>query len=329
MSRPRIGVAGLGLIGGSLALRLAAAGREVRGADPAGAARAGAAAAGIELCATLPELAAASDLVIVAAPPRLVPELVAELLAADPQVLVCDAASVKASVAAGVAALAGPDAARFLPAHPMMGSDRSGFAAADPALLEGALWAVCPQPGAGPEALLALSGVVDELGGRMLVCTPERHDAAVARSSHLPHLLAGAAAAGMTGDGLPLAAALSGGGFRDFSRIARADHALWGQVLAGNAPAVQVAIDELIARLQVARDVLADPASPQLTELWERGHEALDAVDRLRWSEPAWERGELAWPAWDELLALGRVGRTVRRIAAGAGGASITFDAAA
>lgn len=136
MHATRIGVAGLGLIGGSVALRLAGvAGITVTGLDPSPASAEQARAAGITIVGTTAELAARAQLVFVAAPPALTATLVAELLAADPQVIVCDLASTKAGITEQVAALAGDGGARYLPAHPLMGSDRTGFEAAGADLL--------------------------------------------------------------------------------------------------------------------------------------------------------------------------------------------------
>ncbi len=330
-----IGVAGLGLIGGSVALRLADAGVSVIGLDPSPQAAEQAAAAGISVVSHLATLAGQAQLVFVAAPPARAPEVVAELLAADPHVLVCDLASTKARIAAAVAELAGPDAARYLPVHPLMGSDRGGFAAASPALLRGALWAVCPPVIPGAEAnsgpLVRLSEALEHFDARMLICTPEEHDAAVARTSHAPHLIAGAAAAALSREhetGLPLAAALSGGGFRDFTRIARSDHSLWGQVLAQNSTAVREAIDALIGELEMVRGALEDPQSHALADLWQHGHTTLEAVDRLRWTLPTWERKLIAWPGWAELLELGRAGRTVRALSAADDGNALWLDVA-
>src|SRR5690606_12828345 len=100
----------------------------------------------------------------------------------------------------------------------------------------------------------------------------------------------------------------------DFTRIARADHTLWGQVLAQNSGAVREAIDALIAELEAVRGTLDDPSAPAIASLWESGQQALAEVDRLRWTEPVWEQQSLGWPAWGELVALGREGRTVRRL---------------
>lgn len=327
MHATRIGVAGLGLIGGSVALRLAGvAGITVTGLDPDPVTREQARAAGIEIADDVTALAAASQIVFVAAPPHVTPALVIDALTAGPDVLVCDLASTKQVIAAQVAAGAGAEAARYLPAHPLMGSDRTGFDAARSDLLAGALWAVCPPPGDGSEAagpqgldhLIVLSDVLSLFDGRILVCTPGEHDAAVARTSHAPHLIAGATAAALAGEGdrLALASALSGGGFRDFTRIARADHGLWGQVLAQNGDAVRDALDAVIAELEAVRETLDDAASEAVAGLWRRSHVALGEVDRLRWQEPVWEQRTLSWPAWDQLLALGRTGRTVRRLRA-------------
>ena len=201
----RTGVVGLGLIGGSLLRALGGAGYD---ADPA--VRAAAAAEGFEVADELAGLAGC-ELVLVAVPPARTADVLGEVLEALPDALVADTTSVKAPL---------PRHERLVGAHPMAGAETAGWAASTAVLLQGAPWAACPA-GEALEPLLALSAAVDALGGRIVACTPEEHDAAVARTSHVPHLAA-QALAGLAADG-GLQAALAGTAFRDMTRVARAD----------------------------------------------------------------------------------------------------------
>jgi prephenate dehydrogenase len=145
--------------------------------------------------------------------------------------------------------------------------------------------------------------VFDAFDARLIVCDPDEHDAAVARSSHMPHTAAVAIAASLAGHPSPrLAAALSGGAFRDITRVAASDPAMWNEILELNADNVAAALDDL-------RAALHEPEPP-----WNTGREMAALVDELRWREPQWERREFDWPAWDELIALGRAGTGVRRL---------------
>jgi prephenate dehydrogenase len=244
----RVGVIGLGAIGGKLAELLDAPGSDL--ARP-------------ETPSTT-ELAAECDLVIVAVPPRATVAVVREALAAG--ALVADAASIKRQVAEAV------DDPRFLPAHPLAG----------PRHLDGAPWAVCRD---APEVLEALSAA---LGAPLLACTPEEHDAAVARTSHLPHIVASALAA-MAAD--PLRAALSSGALQDMTRVAGADPSLWAEILDANRDEVQAAGEDLVATLGA--------------------HGTAEPIERIRWSEREYQEAD---GDWQRLLDLGRAGSYVRNV---------------
>jgi prephenate dehydrogenase len=294
----KAGVVGLGLIGGSLLRALGGAGYD---ADPG--VRAAAAAEGFEV---VPELAGLTgcDLVLFAVPPARTAAAVAEVLDTLPGALVADTASVKAEL---------PRHERLVGGHPMAGAETAGWAASTAVLLQGAPWAACPA-GEALEPLLALSEAVDVLGGRIVACSPEDHDAAVARTSHVPHLAA-QALAGLAADG-GLQTALAGTAFRDMTRVARADAGLWTEILAANRDACLDAVDELIARLGVLRAALGDEEAMR-TE-WALGLGWLDAVDAARWHEPVWREEPV--DGWAGLLAHGREGRAVRRLRRAADG---------
>ena len=289
---------GLGLIGGSVLRGLG----DAVGYDADPAVREAAAGEGFSVARGLGDLAAC-ELVIVAVPPARTAEVVRAVLDAAPGAAVADTASVKAPVVAAV----GDD--RFVGAHPLAGAETAGWAASSAETVAGAVWAVCPA-GGSVEPVCRLSDAVEQLGGRLLACTAEEHDAAVARTSHVPHLLA-AALAGLAGH--PLQAALSGTALRDMTRVARADAALWADILAANRTPALAALDDLEAALAGLRVVLAGGDPAVLERVWSRAGEALAVVDAARWQEPAWEDGGIEG-GWNGLLELGRAGRPVRRL---------------
>jgi prephenate dehydrogenase len=291
------GVAGLGLIGGSILRGLA----DAIGYDADPGVRAAADAEGFAVTADLAGLAAC-ELVIVAVPPARTPDVVREVLKAAPEAAVADTASVKGPVVRELGE-------RFVGAHPLAGAETSGWAASAPEVVGGAVWAVCPAD-AALEPLCRLSDAVDRLDGRLLACTPEEHDAAVARTSHLPHVVA-AALAGVAGD--PLRAALSGNSLRDMTRVARADPALWADILAANREQAMAALDDFEAGMAGLRVALAGGDREVLATVWSRAGDALGVLDAIRWEAPTWENGVIEG-GWDGLLALGREGRAVRRL---------------
>jgi prephenate dehydrogenase len=294
-------VVGLGLIGGSIARRLAEFPDRY---EPIGYDIREESRAGLEVAASVEDLAKTAELMIVAVPPKATVGVIKAALEADPDVLVTDVASVKAPITREL----GPQE-RYLPSHPLAGGETTGWRAARPELLHGTTWAVCPPgaDGATPELLCRWGEVLDTFDARLVVCDPEDHDAAVARTSHAPHLISLATAASLAQQpNMRLAAALSGGVLREIVRVASSDPALWAQILALNEENVAAALTD-------ARNAISE--SPN----WNAGAQMASLVDALRWRDPMWERREFAWPAWDELKELGRKGVAIRRPAIAGG----------
>jgi len=249
-----VAVLGLGLIGGSLARRLAPD-YDVVGYDAAPETRGAAAAEGIVVADSTVDAVAGRDLVVLATPlPALGPALAA-VAGAGPGPVVTDVASVKAPALAAARAALGSGAGRFVGGHPMAGSERSGFGASDPRLFDGAAWVLCAEEDTDLTAWLAVAAVVGGLGCRIVPCPAVAHDAAVARVSGLPHLLA-LTLAGIGADGGPLALTLAAGSFRDGTRVAGTRPELVTALCDSNRQALAEVTDDAVRRLAEARDVL-------------------------------------------------------------------------
>ncbi len=176
-------------------------------------------------------------LVVVAVPPDHLAAAIAEALTAT-TAFVTDVGSVKTAPLEQVRALVPPEAlGRYVGSHPMAGSERSGPLAASSVLFDGRPWAVTPHAGSTPEAVAAVTALVDACRATAFTFTPEEHDAAVARTSHLPHVVA-ALVAGTLTDAPAQHLALSGQGVRDVTRIAAGDPRLWQQILTANTAAL-------------------------------------------------------------------------------------------
>jgi prephenate dehydrogenase len=137
----------------------------------------------------------------------------------------------------------------------MAGSERSGPLAASAAMFDGRPWAVTPHETSSAQAVEAVTRLARACGATPVTFTPAEHDQAVARTSHLPHLLA-ALVAGRLTDAPRTHLALSGQGVRDVTRIAAGDPGLWRQILTANRAAltgllhdVRADVDTLIAAL--------------------------------------------------------------------------------
>ncbi|ROT27967.1 prephenate dehydrogenase/arogenate dehydrogenase family protein [Micromonospora sp. HM5-17] len=316
-----VAVIGLGLIGGSVLRALAATGHHLLGydADPATRATARTAAAQAppgqrwHVAQTVGDAVARADLVVVAVPLPAVAGVLAEVRDAGYTGLLTDVTSVKEPVRALVerelrAAPGRP--ARFVGGHPMAGRETSGFGAADANLFTGCAWVLCLEEGVTSVSdWLELAALVTGLHARVVPTTATEHDRAVAAVSHVPHLLATAVAA-VAADN-PLAGTLAAGSFRDGTRVAATRPELIAAMCGGNAAAVGPALDALLAALGQARAALDAPEPIEALRAWL----APGSAARRAWPPRAGTPVTLPARA-DELLALGRVGGWVTRVAA-------------
>ncbi len=214
------------------------------------------------------------QLVVVAVPPDHLGAEIARALAGSDAV-VTDVGSIKTEPLRAVSGAAG--LARYVGGHPMAGSERSGPLAASAALFDGRPWAVTPHTTSTPEALAVVEDLVELCGAVPVRLTPEEHDKAVARTSHLPHLLA-VLVAGRLADAPPEHLALSGQGVRDVTRVAGGDPALWEQIVTGNSEAVLTLLGEVRGQLDVLIRAVSDGARADLGALLARGVAGTQAI---------------------------------------------------
>jgi prephenate dehydrogenase len=255
----RVRVVGTGLLGTSVGLALRAADLDVTLYDPSPTAAALARDLGAGRLATGED--DDPDLVVVAAPPDVVGDVVVHELAAYPRAVVTDVASVKAAPLATVRS-AGGDLRRYVGGHPMAGRERSGAVAARGDLFTGRPWVLAPTAECDPAAVRRVRELAESVGAVVSLMDAREHDEAVAVVSHLPQVAASLVAARLRE--VPEAAvALAGQGVRDVTRIAASDPVLWTQILAGNAAAVRRVLQlaqEDLARLVDSLGALADAA---------------------------------------------------------------------
>lgn len=246
-----VAVVGAGLIGGSVARRLQDLGREVVVVDPDPSTRAAAAEAGLVVAGAVP---AATRLVVLATPLDALAAAMADVADSAPEAVVVDVGSVKAAaeVAASSAGLDG----RHVGAHPMAGTELSGFDHSDAALLVHVTWAVTRGPGPVGDVVRWLAEVFE---ATVLVLDADEHDRAVALVSHAPHAVANALleAVELATDS-PAARHLAAGSFRDGTRVAGRNPARSRNMLADNAAALGPVLDDLVASLQAYRRELGD-----------------------------------------------------------------------
>ncbi|MEP6667047.1 MAG: prephenate dehydrogenase [Nocardioidaceae bacterium] len=244
-------VVGVGLIGASVGMALQRAGIQtyLRDTDATAAHVAASRGAGSDKLAPRDV-----GLVVVATPPDFLGAEIEAALKAYPGAVVTDVGSVKAKPLAALVDR-GVDARRYVGGHPMAGSERSGPLASAPDLFDGRTWAVVARDDSLPEAVARVEWLARTCGAVVVPMETEDHDLAVARISHLPHVVA-ALTAGQLSRAPEAHLALSGQGIRDVTRIAAGDPALWRQIIAANAAplkelllAVRAGLDELVESL--------------------------------------------------------------------------------
>jgi prephenate dehydrogenase len=253
----RIAIIGVGLIGGSIGLaakeRL---GAEVAGWDPAAGVLDEALGVGA-LDRAAPDAAAAlagAEAAFVAAPVGALPAAVAAALAAaGDDCVVSDVGSTKRAVVEAVRD------ERFIGGHPLAGAENAGVRHARAELFDGATWYLTPTPSTRGTLYERLHRLLSGLGARPAAVDAEAHDRMLATVSHLPHVLANVlvAQAGRAlseeGERLPA----TGPSFRDITRVAGANTAIWRDIYLANSDALIGAIDDAMARLAAVRAALA------------------------------------------------------------------------
>lgn len=264
-SDPRaVAVIGLGLVGGSLALRLRAAGVRVTGIDVDAQVLAAARARhAVDQGSDALAAAATADLVIIATPLDRIAEIaIAVAPSLRPGTVLTDTGSVKAPVVAAIEA-ALPAGVRFVGGHPMAGGEGQGFASADPGVLDGRPYVLTPTSRTPPDAVAAMRHLIVRLGMRPVLLDPIQHDELAAQISHLPYLVSLALRRAAADDAL----AIAGRGFDDMTRIARSPAAMWEAICRSNRAAILRALARFegeLARLRRAleSDRMGDTLPP-------------------------------------------------------------------
>jgi prephenate dehydrogenase len=280
----RVAIHGVGLIGGSFALALKAAGAvgEVVGIDRDPAVLRHALQLGI-IDRALPagdRLASASDLVFLAVPVAQTGEVLTALAPtlAD-HTIVTDAGSTKAGVIAAARAALGARIGQFVPGHPLAGREKHGPQAAEAELYHERKVVLAPLPENDPGAVTRVERAWQVCGAHVVRMDAPMHDQALAAVSHLPHLLSYALVAHVAGahDGA-LKLSLTGGGFRDFTRIAASSPEMWRDIALANREALLAELDGYLHLLGQLRDDLDRGDAQALEALFARARLA-----RLDW----------------------------------------------
>ena len=270
----RVHIIGTGLLGASLGLALSAKGHQVTLEDTSPTAQQLAADLGagqvVTPKATNAEAtdptagtdaaspAAHPDIVVVATPPDVAARVIASALEDYPNATVTDVASVKTRLLESVRGLVtGTHLDRYIGCHPMAGREKSGAIAAQSDLFTARPWVICSDEDTPADRLGEVIAMAEDTGASVLHLDPRIHDAAVAKVSHVPQVVASLVASQLRHAPLE-EISLAGQGLRDVTRIAASDPGLWTQILTGNAEEVRsvlvdlrTELDEVISALEL------------------------------------------------------------------------------
>lgn len=250
----RVTILGPGLIGGSLAMALSRSGgfrditiwarREEAVLE---------AAARLPTCQVTHDLAAAAadcDIAVLCLSPHAIEFIGTELKKYLPsRAVVTDAGSVKMKIVTCLEKIFG---GRFIGAHPMAGSEQSGLRAARENLYDGAVCILTPTACTDPSAHNLAADLWSAAGCTLQEMSPEAHDRAMARISHLPHAAAAALVHAALGCD-PSLTRLAGGGYRDSTRIAGGPEGLWAEIFLDNSAEVLSGIHDLQTALETLK----------------------------------------------------------------------------
>lgn len=282
VSPPRIGIAGLGLIGASLARSLAHAWPDAQrigfDLDPAVSGDALTRGYITDTAAGLADLAGCCDLLVMCQPvPALLDGLVT-LGSLERLPVICDVASVKGVVLSAASQSLGPLRARFVGSHPIAGKADSGLRASDPALFTGRPVALCAEE-SDPQSVALVSAMWQRVGGQIVPMGGVYHDEAYAGLSHLPQLLTWAYLRSVAGQPWKAQAGLlAGTGFESFTRLGASSPQLWAGIVMQNRGPILSALANAADALEDIRRAVQDGSSDELMNIFNDARDDLCTI---------------------------------------------------
>lgn len=288
----RVGICGLGIIGGSMAKALNRIdGISVRGYDTDRRTMEEATAAGIVCVRSIVELAKDSDFIVAATPIGNMVDLFRSLAPALRRgQTVTDVGSVKGPVLEAARKIL-PRHASFIGGHPMAGSERSGFSHSRSDLFRGSTWVLTIDDQTRGESCFRLMDLLFKLEVRIVPMRPDDHDEAVSLISHVPHVLAYSLMA--AADRAPARAFrrdLAAGSFKDLVRVSGSPPDLWSEICRMNRSRIQTSLDGTLSRLSEMEALLRRGDFDRLRSEFARGHRGYrrlleaDRAGRTTWT---------------------------------------------
>jgi prephenate dehydrogenase len=283
MSFSRIAIIGPGLLGGSLALAI----RERSDAHIALWARREEAVTDLRsrgladvVSSGISEVTDGAQLIILCTPVGAMIELAGKIIAAGAlasDAIFTDVGSIKGSVVQQMDVLLENSTISFVGSHPMAGSEQAGIDHAHANLFVDAACILTPSETSRGDSVERVDAFWRQLGSRMIQMPADQHDRAVARISHVPHLIASALVNSALGDD-PTVAQLAAGGFRDTTRVASGSPTMWTEIAMENREALREPLERMSAEISEMLAFLDGLKHEELLQCLERAKKLRDAL---------------------------------------------------
>lgn len=274
-------IAGLGLIGGSLALGIRKQHPDytILGYNRSEKSRQIALERGMvdEVTDDFAQFAGRADVIILCVPIQQTIELIKQLgqLTLKSNVLVTDAGSTKSAIVQAAEEYLTEKGINFIGSHPMAGSHKSGAEAADILLFENAYYIMTPCALTRSDAVPRLTDLLAGTGARFVQIDAVEHDYVTSQISHFPHVLASSLMhqAGDYALDHPFTNNFAAGGFRDMTRIAESEPGMWTSILMTNSAAIIDRIEEFKGRLSQISQLLENEQQDAIWEFFDKGRQ--------------------------------------------------------
>jgi prephenate dehydrogenase len=257
----KVGIVGLGVMGGSLVMALA----DAPDVDVFVVSRNDQSRSWARSCGAIPvgasqDLPEDLDFCFLATPSKTLSKIASELGHLSASTIISDMASAKSEVVPELTRILKDQL--FLSCHPMCGSEKTGLEGAKQDLYKSKTVVLTPASPSAEMAIDKMTSFWEQCGGRCVVMNPEAHDRAVAWVSHMPHMvipaMVNAISVGDDRGDQPFDVA--GTGLRDISRLASSNPELWRDIIMENQASIKIALDGVIEELKGVRSALDLPA---------------------------------------------------------------------
>jgi len=227
------------------------------------------------VCGRIEDAVKCADLVVICAPVGIITGLAKQCLQfVSDNAVVTDVGSSKARIVVEMEKTFAGKQVKFVGSHPIAGSEQHGLEAARADLYRGAVVALTPTPRTSRKSLRVVSKFWRALGAEIVVVSPQEHDRIIARTSHLPHIIAALLAGCVGREDAGKYGKLCGSGFRDTTRIAEGDPELWRDILENNACFLRRELEAFEKKLKHLLAGLKKGNGRQIEKCLERGRES-------------------------------------------------------